>query len=65
MIASESPVSFAGRFMDVDAAHFRQLIDVNFMGTVHTLKAVLPLMTERNSGHVVVVNSIGGYMGEA
>ncbi|KAK9808527.1 hypothetical protein WJX73_004566 [Symbiochloris irregularis] len=53
----------AGRFMEVDADHFRELMDVNFMGTVLTLKAILPRMTEVSAGHIVVINSIGGYMG--
>ena len=51
--------------MEVDSAHFRRLLDVNFMGTVHTLQAILPYFTSRNKGSIVVVNSIGGYMGKS
>ena len=49
--------------MDVDVSHFTELMSVNYMGVVHTLKAALPIMTQRRAGHVVVTNSIGGYMG--
>jgi NADP-dependent 3-hydroxy acid dehydrogenase YdfG len=42
---------------------FRELVDINFMGVVHGLAAVLPRFIERRSGHVAIVSSITGYRG--
>ena len=42
---------------------FRQMVDVNLMGTVHCLGAVMPKMIARKSGHIAVVSSVSGYVG--
>jgi short-subunit dehydrogenase len=41
----------------------RQMNDVNWLGTLHTVRAALPRMIERGSGHIVVVSSGGGVRG--
>jgi short-subunit dehydrogenase len=41
----------------------RQMNDVNWLGTIHTVKAALPRMLERGRGHVVIVSSGGGVRG--
>jgi len=41
----------------------RQMNDVNWLGTIHTVWAALPRMLERGRGHVVVVSSGGGLRG--
>lgn len=38
----------------------RQQFDVNVFGTVAAIKAVLPFMRSRRSGHVIAVTSMGG-----
>ncbi|MFN4090492.1 MAG: SDR family NAD(P)-dependent oxidoreductase [Alphaproteobacteria bacterium] len=48
---------------ELDAGDFRALIEVNFMGTVHCLEAVLPGMLRRGHGKVVLVASVAGYVG--
>ena len=40
-----------------------RLVDVNLMGTVHGLDAVLPAFRARHRGHVAVVSSVAGYRG--
>lgn len=40
---------------------FRRHIDVNIMGTVHCIQAVLPAMLARRSGRIAVVASVTGY----
>lgn len=42
---------------------FRQIIDINLMGTFHVNKAVLPGMKDRNYGRIVNVASIAGKEG--
>ncbi|MET4698557.1 short-subunit dehydrogenase [Constrictibacter sp. MBR-5] len=46
-----------------DADAFRSLTDVNLMGTVHCLEAVLPGMIRRGGGRIAIVASVAGYVG--
>jgi NADP-dependent 3-hydroxy acid dehydrogenase YdfG len=45
------------------AAKFRQLVDINLMGTVNCLEPVLTSMRARHAGHIAVVSSVAGYGG--
>ena len=46
-----------------DWEYARKIIDVNVTGAVATLSAVLPLMVERNHGHLVGVSSLASCRG--
>jgi short-subunit dehydrogenase len=48
---------------EFDAARFRAQVEVNLMGTVHMLEALLPAYLAARKGHVVVVSSVAGYRG--
>src|SRR5271166_5145256 len=50
-------------FAKSDAALFRRMIDVNFMGVVHAIQAVLPGMKDRPYGRIVAVASTAGLKG--
>jgi 3-hydroxybutyrate dehydrogenase len=52
-------------FAKSDAALFKRMMDVNFMGVVHAVQAVLPSMRERRSGRIVAVASTAGLKGYA
>jgi 3-hydroxybutyrate dehydrogenase len=52
-------------FAKSDAALFRRMMDVNFMGVVHAVQAVLPSMRDRRSGRIVAVASTAGLKGYA
>lgn len=61
-------VANAGVGWPTDARHFdweraRQVIDVNVLGAVATLSAVLPRMVERDRGHLVGVSSLASCRG--
>ena len=47
----------------LDAEVFRTLFDLNVMGTVHGLEAVLPGMIERGRGQIAIVSSVAGWSG--
>ncbi|MFD1329057.1 SDR family NAD(P)-dependent oxidoreductase [Mycoplana ramosa] len=49
--------------MHFDAAAFRATVEVNLMGAVHCLAALMPGMMARGSGHIAVVSSVAGYVG--
>lgn len=50
-------------FAKSDAALFRRMIDVNLMGVVHAMQAVLPGMKDRPYGRIVAVASTAGLKG--
>jgi short-subunit dehydrogenase len=48
---------------DFSPGAFRQQVEVNLMGVVQGLGALLPGMMARRSGHIAVVSSLAGYCG--
>jgi 3-hydroxybutyrate dehydrogenase len=52
-------------FAKSDAALFRRMMDVNFMGVVHAIQAVLPAMKDRPHGRIVAIASTAGLRGYA
>jgi 3-hydroxybutyrate dehydrogenase len=58
--AAESAV-----FAKSDTALFKRMMDVNFMGVVHSIQAALPSMREQPFGRIVVIASTAGLKGYA
>jgi 3-hydroxybutyrate dehydrogenase len=52
-------------FAKSDAALFARMMDVNFMGVVHSVRAALPSMKTRPYGRIVAVASTAGLKGYA
>lgn len=50
-------------FAELPLDEARQMTDVNWLGTIHTIHAALPRMIERGHGHIVVISSGGGVRG--
>jgi short-subunit dehydrogenase len=48
------------QFKDMPLATVEELTRVNWMGTVHTVRAALPGMLERRRGHIAIVSSGAG-----
>lgn len=48
---------------DFRADAVRHLVQVNLMGVVHCVEALLPAMLARRHGHLVLVASVAGYRG--
>ena len=51
------PLEFAAK------EEIREQMDINFMGLVHCVNAVLPHMRKKRSGKIIAISSIGGLMG--
>lgn len=46
-----------------DSGAFAETLNLNVIGTAHTLEAVIPDMVARRSGEICVVASVAGYVG--
>lgn len=53
------PIMAAG----FDRAAFEHTLDVNVMGTVNCLSAIMPAMIGRRDGHIVIMASVAGFVG--
>ena len=45
-------------FLDLDSSSLKKIIDLNYMGTVLPIKALLPLMLEKNAGNIINFSSM-------
>ena len=52
-----------GYFEELPLDIFRYTMDADYFGTLHPIKAVLPTMMERRSGHIVNFSSVAGFLG--
>ncbi|MEM7467329.1 MAG: SDR family NAD(P)-dependent oxidoreductase [Pseudomonadota bacterium] len=48
---------------DLNADDARGLFEVNFFSIIRTIELLVPRMTERDAGHIVVVSSVAGDVG--
>lgn len=48
---------------DLRISHLEEIVQVNFLGMVYAIEAVLPWMLERGSGHIVGISSMAGVRG--
>ncbi len=63
MLVNNAGVVMPGRFLDLPTKEFRQMMDVNYFGSVFMAKAVLPHLVGKRAGHVLNVSSLAGVMG--
>lgn len=52
-----------GYFTELDAGVFREQMEVDYFGTLHAVRAVVPRMVDRGRGHLVLVSSTAGLIG--
>jgi len=63
ILVANAGIGAYGAFADIDVDEVERLVQVNLLGTVYPIKAVLPGMLERGRGHIVVVSSVAGRFG--
>ncbi len=63
ILINSAGIASCNYFDQLTLDDFRRTMDVNFFGTVNTIKAVLPYMKEKRSGHIVNVSSVAGIVG--
>jgi NAD(P)-dependent dehydrogenase (short-subunit alcohol dehydrogenase family) len=65
ILIANAGVAESAPFAKSDAALFRRMMDVDFMGVVHAVQAVLPGMKDRPYGRIVAIASTAGLKGYA
>ena len=63
ILVANAGVSMVASATDMDASAVANVISVNTIGAVNSVAAVLPGMTSRRSGHLVVISSLAAYRG--
>ncbi len=60
ILVNNAGVMLLGRMADRPVEEWRQMVEVNVMGALYCIKAILPIMLEQQSGHIVNISSIAG-----
>lgn len=63
ILIANAGIGLFGAFLDAAVEDIAAQMQTNYMGVVHLLKAALPAMVSRRSGHVVTMGSIAGRIG--
>jgi 3-dehydrosphinganine reductase len=63
ILINSAGITHPGYVQDIDMEIFRNLMEVNYFGTVYLTKALLPGMIQRGSGYIVNISSMAGYVG--
>lgn len=56
-------VAYPGYIESLEVERYREMMEINYLGAVHTVKAVVPHMMRRRSGQILNVSSIAGFLG--
>ena len=63
LVVTSAGVARPGYFEELASSDFEEAMAINYFGTLHVLRAVLPSQRARGSGHVVLVSSGAGLTG--
>ncbi len=63
LVINSAGVAYPGTFQDLEVETFRWLMEINYFGTVHVLKSLVPGMVQRGSGTIVNISSQAGFIG--
>jgi len=63
VVVNNAGYSLFGSMEEVSEGEFRQSLDVNVVGPVNVIRAVMPYLREQRSGHVINISSVAGYLG--
>jgi 3-dehydrosphinganine reductase len=62
IIINSAGVVYPGYFEALDGDIFRRMMDINYFGTLHVIRAVVPGMIARGSGHILNISSMAGVL---
>lgn len=62
LLVNSAGVTHPGYVQDLNIEIFKWMMDVNYFGTIHMTKAVIPAMIHQRSGYIVNISSFAGYL---
>ena len=63
VLVNNAGVGITGPIEEIPEEEIRKNFETNFFGPINLIKAVLPTMRKQNSGLIINITSIAGYMG--
>jgi 3-dehydrosphinganine reductase len=63
LVVNSAGVTYPGYFQELDVEIFHWLMNINYYGTLHVLKVLVPGMIERGSGTILNISSQAGFAG--
>lgn len=63
VLVSSAGIAYPGYFELLNDTVFRQMIEVDYFGTLYPVQAVVPSMMARRSGSIVAISSTAGILG--
>jgi len=63
IVVCSAGVYIRGPVRDLSLESIRRCMEVNYYGSVHVIRAVLPLLLAQRSGHIVAISSVDGKKG--
>lgn len=63
LVINSAGVTRPGYMQELGLDVFREMMEINYFGTVNVVKAVLPGMMSRGTGHIVNISSVAGFGG--
>jgi 3-dehydrosphinganine reductase len=63
IVINSAGITYPGNFSELDIDIFRNMMEVNYLGTVNVLKVFIPGMIARRSGYIANISSMAGLLG--
>lgn len=63
ILVNSAGIAYPGKFVDMEASIFKNVMDVNYLGTIYLTKLVLPKMIENKAGYIVNIASLAALIG--
>jgi len=63
LVINSAGVTYPGVFQELNVETYHWLMDINYFGTLHVLKCLVPKMIQRGSGTLVNISSQAGFVG--
>jgi len=63
ILINSAGIAYPGKFVDMEPEVFKNVMDVNYLGTVYLTKLILPRMIEKNNGYIVNISSLAALIG--
>jgi len=63
LLITSAGIAHPGYFQELPLQIFEETMAINYFGTLYAIKSVLPLMMQKQQGHIVMISSGAGLIG--